>query len=473
MATSPDGITWTKNSSSFGSTDVTGVVYGTKFVAVSFGGQIGVSTTGNGTSTWGSRTSPNATDKTAWNAVGYDGSGLYVAVGNNGTLATSPDGDTWTARTSQVLPLHLRCVGFDGTRWFAGGDDGVYTTSLDGITWTSGLSPIGDILAFAQSGGVWMITGQDGRLATSSDNGDTWVQRLTPFTDTRIVALATDGSRWLIATEDGRMATSDDLGVTWTERTSSFGTTAIRAVVFANGTWMATGDVTLGALPDGRAKIASSPDGVTWTQRNTVPVGPNNRGGLCLTYSSGLSRWVVGGTQGQFFYSNDNGLTWASTDNNAFVNEQGVLAITAGPVAVQDVTPDVASPTHDTVTTEGDPNTVDPTNSSGATTAQDRVTGQNYTWNPEVEVWEPTGTVGLAIPNLTWGETPAGAIDSANATFTLAAAPNPALSLILAKNGMIQKAGDDFTLSGLTITFVAGNIPQTGDALVACVYAHL
>jgi hypothetical protein len=65
------------------------------------------------------------------------------------------------------------------------------------------------------------------------------------------------------------------------------------------------------------------------------------------------------------------------------------------------------------------------------------------------------------------GETPAGTIDGTNATFTLAHAPNPAVSLLLIRNGLGQSAGLDYTLSGITITFVSAAIPQPGDALVA------
>ena len=64
-------------------------------------------------------------------------------------------------------------------------------------------------------------------------------------------------------------------------------------------------------------------------------------------------------------------------------------------------------------------------------------------------------------------ETPSGTIDGVNDTFTLAVAPDPAGSLELNKNGVVQKPGVDFTLSSSTITFLAGAIPQAGDSLLA------
>lgn len=65
-------------------------------------------------------------------------------------------------------------------------------------------------------------------------------------------------------------------------------------------------------------------------------------------------------------------------------------------------------------------------------------------------------------------EVPGGAINGTNAAFTLAHAPSPAASLQLYKNGQEMIAGgSDYTLSSLTITYVSGAIPKTGDVHVA------
>jgi hypothetical protein len=64
-------------------------------------------------------------------------------------------------------------------------------------------------------------------------------------------------------------------------------------------------------------------------------------------------------------------------------------------------------------------------------------------------------------------ETPAGAVNGTNANFTLSGAPLPASSLMLYRNGLLQKAGVDYTLSQAQITFLAGAIPQSGDLLQA------
>ena len=80
-------------------------------------------------------------------------------------------------------------------------------------------------------------------------------------------------------------------------------------------------------------------------------------------------------------------------------------------------------------------------------------------------------TVGVSSTSFADVEVPAGTINGVNAAFTLTYAPNPAASLLLFKNGVFQTAGIDYNLSGLTITYVAGAIPVSGDAHV-CSYRH-
>lgn len=72
-----------------------------------------------------------------------------------------------------------------------------------------------------------------------------------------------------------------------------------------------------------------------------------------------------------------------------------------------------------------------------------------------------------SIFNFVDGETPAGAINGSNVTFTLANTPSPTGSLNLYRNGLAMKAAVDYTISGNTITFLAASTPQNGDVLIA------
>lgn len=67
------------------------------------------------------------------------------------------------------------------------------------------------------------------------------------------------------------------------------------------------------------------------------------------------------------------------------------------------------------------------------------------------------------------GDSPAGTINGINDDFTLSYTPLPISSLQLFKNGLIQRVGspNDYTLSGNTVTFMPGNIPQSPDTMTA------
>ena len=65
------------------------------------------------------------------------------------------------------------------------------------------------------------------------------------------------------------------------------------------------------------------------------------------------------------------------------------------------------------------------------------------------------------------GDLPAGIVDGSNTTFTLSDTPDPATSLALYRNGMLQKTGQDYTLAGATVRFVTADTPQPGDTLLA------
>ena len=64
-------------------------------------------------------------------------------------------------------------------------------------------------------------------------------------------------------------------------------------------------------------------------------------------------------------------------------------------------------------------------------------------------------------------ETPAGTMNGANTTFSLANTPAPAASLTLFRNGLELAQGSDYLLNGAAITFATTNIPKSGDIILA------
>ncbi len=78
-----------------------------------------------------------------------------------------------------------------------------------------------------------------------------------------------------------------------------------------------------------------------------------------------------------------------------------------------------------------------------------------------------SGGGGGAQPLFATGEIPSGVTNGGNTSFTLANTPSPAASLDVHRNGILLRAGIDFTLSLRTITFFVNALPQTGDLLTA------
>src|SRR5206468_2657588 len=69
---------------------------------------------------------------------------LFVAVGNSGALQTSPDGKTWTSRTSGTTNTIFAVAWSPSQSIFVLGDTaGLVRSSPDGITWTSRTTPFG------------------------------------------------------------------------------------------------------------------------------------------------------------------------------------------------------------------------------------------------------------------------------------------------------------------------------------------
>lgn len=134
LYTSPDGVTWTAGGwwpGSAGSGPAAGLVAltwsGTQFGAV--GGNT-ITTSPQGT-TWTTQTSGTTS---SLSAIAWSGT-RYVVAGTGGTLLTSPTGTTWTAQASGVTDS-LNGIVWSGTQFLVVGANGALLTSPEGFTWT-------------------------------------------------------------------------------------------------------------------------------------------------------------------------------------------------------------------------------------------------------------------------------------------------------------------------------------------------
>lgn len=84
-----------------------------------------------------------------------------------------------------------------------------------------------------------------------------------------------------------------------------------------------------------------------------------------------------------------------------------------------------------------------------------------------VHVDGSSGPCGGSAPSFVDGDAPSGIVDGANTSFTLTGTPNPASSLSIYRNGLLQKLGTDYTVTNRVLQFEAAATPQPGDTLLA------
>ena len=140
------------------------------FVAV---GDAGTILTTNDPSIWPIFTTSGTTNNL--NSICYGP--RYVVVGDLGTILTSEDATMWT-RQNSTTTINLRSVKCVGDRFVAVGDLGVILFSLDGITWVKSQN-ITDAINFKAvgsdpTGSRIVIVGDSGVILQSTDNALTW-----------------------------------------------------------------------------------------------------------------------------------------------------------------------------------------------------------------------------------------------------------------------------------------------------------
>ena len=271
---------------------------------------------------WNSQSSGFTQQYTKIYGLAY-GNNVHVAVGYNGQITTSTDGITWTNRTSGFGVTYIRAVTFGDGLFVAGGDsNGKMSTSPDGITWTTRTSNTGnDIYSLTYGNGLFLAGGKASAFSTSPD-GITWTSGDTGFpgVNAPINGLAYGNGVYVAVGQyyDGsdfqaRMATSTN-GSSWTNRTSQFSSSNIRGVTFGDGLFVAVGF-------DGQ--LTTSTNGTTWNSRTSGFGSTDDI--YSVTYGDGL--YVAGGEDGEMRASPD-GITWTSRTSE--LGGDDILALNYG-----------------------------------------------------------------------------------------------------------------------------------------------
>lgn len=190
-----------------------------------------------------------------WDVCRREADGLYVAVGDLGTILTSPDGLRWTqeAPPAETADRVLLGVGARADRFVVVGTQGTILTSTDAVNWTAATSPTtNDLQGVTVWNGRFYVAGGGGEILSSLD-GTAWSITARPV-QTLLSGLAALPERLIAVGDRGVLLTSSD-GTQWTPQDLS--TTnwiyKVRAVP--------TGAVAVGE----GGLLLRSPDGLRWT----------------------------------------------------------------------------------------------------------------------------------------------------------------------------------------------------------------
>jgi Copper amine oxidase N-terminal domain. len=239
------------------------------------------------------------------------GNGLFVAVGEDGIIKTSPDGYEWTCRTSGTT-CDLWSASWCKDRFFALGDKGLILTSYDGITWTKQEPPT----KYGLSDTIWngkqfMIVGSWGTVLTSFD-GLNWKEQ-PPITDENYISITYCNGHYVIAAAKAIVSSED--GLNWSIQEFpdiySFYNTSSNGNMFAITGWRYSGE-------DEYICIFTSKDGIQW-QRDEFPSDAVLNG-----ITSNGSSFLCAGT-GMLAVSSD-GTTWEFTENSQFSLQDVIFA---------------------------------------------------------------------------------------------------------------------------------------------------
>jgi hypothetical protein len=192
--------------------------------------------------------------------------GVYVTVGDGGTILTSTDSITWVPRlsgtTNRLNSVRYGNSGFVAVGEGAPQDPSTILKSVDGINWIRCTSPVTNVLnAVCHVSGRYLAVGSGGMIVTSTNaldwdsistgapydlNGvdgtidiyDTTTDTFTAVGDSGLILTSHDGFAWtgrfsglygrlnavfgssLLVGDSGTVAVSNDDGVTWTKVSS-------------------------------------------------------------------------------------------------------------------------------------------------------------------------------------------------------------------------------------------------------------
>ena len=261
------------------------------FVAVGEAGTI-LRSTDNGSS-W-----DNETSRTGDRLFGViSGNNTFVAVGTSTNISRSIDnGTNWDNATHAGSNFHTGDVDFGNNTFVAVGLAGsIERSTNNGINWNSVASGTGEDLKGVTFGNnTFIAVGLSGTILRSTDNGLSWDNATSPTAE-QLHGVTFGNNTFVAGGGNSNIVRSIDNGSSWDNATCT-GCNHIWDIGFGNNTFVAV-------THNGKA-LRSTDNGSNFN----VGTGP---GGVHTDVSFGNNIFVIVGLNGQIFRSTDNGLNWS------------------------------------------------------------------------------------------------------------------------------------------------------------------
>ena len=256
--------------------------------------------------------------------------GQFVAVGDldgypahcyrdTATLLTSPDGLFWKIQPSNTT-ANLKGVTYGKGRYVAVGDRLTIVTSANGVNWDTVLGPVlnyypRDVTfgndTFVAVGGINIVTGSQilkFSLAVVSADGTTWDPLYPGIPEQYLNGVAYGNGKFVAVGGEGKVATSPN-GITWTPGNAGM-SSSLNGVAFGQQLFVAVGD---------GGKIFTSPDGMNWIPRTSGSTAVLHR----VAY--GYEAFAAVGDDGVILVSY-NGFDWSPHDSGTSFDLFGTVA---------------------------------------------------------------------------------------------------------------------------------------------------
>jgi hypothetical protein len=309
--TAPNGTGWAPHSSG-GTNDLNGLVYANgNFLAAGSLGAIGAAIP------WLPR---NSNTSSNLSSVCY-GNGTYVAVGSD-LILSSGNGANWITALANASYSFTQAI--FGTNLFvslgSSGGVGIILVSSNGQNWVSqnlGATNVPNCAAYGN--GLYVAMGSAGIVYRSTD-GFNWTSSFPslPFTTAGAI---TFGTNLFIAISGNVIATSPN-GLTWTTRNSGVPYN-LNSVSYGNGTFAAVGQ----HIVESGTQITTSPDGINWT-------GDNSGGNTDYSITYGDEGFVAPGNEfstfGNVISTSPDGITWTTRGIGGDISDPQIRSTTFG-----------------------------------------------------------------------------------------------------------------------------------------------